>query len=111
MELGQIAQRSLPVESVIHVQQLEPGKRARSLYVPGDQLLESGVLALFGHLETFDYLASQGNPLPPTRRGVLASGLEARMFRIPQGADGMTFTDEVDGIVVILPGAALPVPA
>ena len=33
------------------------------------------------------------------------------MFRIPQGADGMTFTDEVDGIVVILPGAALPVPA
>ena|SRR2546422_1078410 len=111
MELSQIAQQLIPVESVIHVQQLEPGKRARSLYVPGDQLVEPNVLALFGHPDTFDYLASQGKPLPPTQQGVLPSGLEARMFRIPQGVETATFADEIDGIVVILPGGTLPVPA
>jgi len=110
MELGQVAQRSLPVESVIHVQQLGPDKRARSLYVPGDQLVEAGVVALFGHPETFDYVAAQqGQTLPSTPRGVLPSGLEARMFQLPDGVDATTFITELDGIVVVRPGVGLPV--
>jgi hypothetical protein len=111
MEMGLMAQRPISAESVIHVQQLTPGSRARALYVPGDQLVEPGVVAVFGHLDTFDYLASQGKPFPRTQRWGLPGGLEARMFRLPDGIDPANFAREIDGVVLIPPGASLPVPA
>ncbi len=98
-------------EAIIHVQQLEPGARARSLYVPGPDLVQPGTIGLFGHPSTFEYLAKDGLPLPPTWRGVLPTGLEVRTFALPPNTSATAFrTDGVHGVIVLLPDAALPIP-
>ena len=111
MELGDVAGTQIRAEALIHVKQMAPGLRARSLYVPGPDVVQLGTIGLFGHPLTFEYLAKGGLLLPPTHSGVLPTGLEVRVFAIPPNIHPTTFrTDGIDGVIVLLPDAALPVP-
>ncbi|MET8757227.1 hypothetical protein [Lentzea sp. NPDC004782] len=111
MEFGDIVGGSLPVGTIIHVQQLEPGVRTRAVYVPGEEPIESGTVGVFGHPQTFDYLVSQGRPLPATKTAALPNGLEVRVFSLPVDVAASTFaTSDVEGVVVVPPGIGMPVP-
>jgi hypothetical protein len=112
MEMGDAAGRSLSPDSVIYVKQLEPGVRARALYIPGNELVQAGVVGVFGHSATFEYLAKKGLPLPETSTGRLeGTDLEVRLFRLPSGfAEENLKSAEVEGVVIVSPGGALPVP-
>lgn len=105
-----VAGQSIPSRSVIHVVQLKPGIRARSLYVPGGDLVQPGAFALFGHPSTFALAQRRLGTLPPTYTGRLPSGLEARFFALRPGTSADEFKPEADGLVVIRSGEALPVP-
>jgi hypothetical protein len=108
--LGDVAGRKLSSKSVIHVAQIEPGVRTRALYVPGDDVVPSGTIGFFGHRSTFELLGTRNEPLPQTMRGVLpATDLEVQLFELPPNADPATFKPEADGLVVLLPGNAMPV--
>ena len=109
MELPVVAGRSLPPMSVIHVTQIEPGVRRREVYVPGDDRVPAGLVGLFGHRASFALAEQTHGSIPATRTGELAGGLEARLFRLPEGLEPDGFV-EFDGIVVLRPGDALPVP-
>ena len=85
-----------------------PGARIRSLYVPGDELIPAGTVGLFGHPSTFRLLEDAHSALPRTRVGVHPSGLQVMMFRLPDGAGDLVA--DFDGLVVLRPGDALPVP-
>lgn len=111
MELGDIVGGELPVGTIIHVQQLEPGVRTRAVYVPGEEPIESGTVGVFGHPQTFDYLVSQGRPLSATWTAALPNGLEVRVFSLPADVAASTFaTSDADGVVVVPPGIGMPVP-
>lgn len=110
MELPMIAGTSLSPRTVIHVAQIEPGLRTRSVYVPGDEPVRPGIVALFGHPLTFARAVQALGPIPATYTGVLPSGLEVRLFRLPPGLSPERSGIEVDGLVVLLPGDFLPVP-
>lgn len=112
MEFGPLAGRQLSPHSVIHVQQLEPGVRARAVFVPGDESVADGVMALFGHPSTFALVNQNLGPLPSTATGMLPSGLEVRLYSLPEGvaAGDLAQNIDIDGLVVLLPGASLPVP-
>lgn len=110
MELPTMAGREISAKSVIHVAQVKLGARARSLYVPGEDRVPAGVIGLFGHPSTFTLLERDKGALPRTRRGALPSGLLVQMFALPEGIDASSFLPDVDGLVVLQPGEALPVP-
>lgn len=110
MELPAIAGRKLSQKSVIHVEQMQPGMRQRTVLVPGDDVIQPATVGLFGHPSTFKILEASNAPLPPTRAGALPSGLEVRMFALPAGASADDFNSDLDGLVVLRPGDALPVP-
>ncbi|MFC3736929.1 hypothetical protein [Paractinoplanes deccanensis] len=109
MELPVAAGRSLSPKSVIHVTQIEPGVRRRQVLMPGDEFVPAGLVGLFGHRASFALAERDRGPIPVTRTGELAGGLEARFFRLPDGLEPDGFV-EFDGIVVLRPGDALPVP-
>ena len=110
MELPSHAGRQLSPKSVIHVQQLQPGVRQRAVDVPGSETLPGKTVALFGHPSTYALATRDMGPLPATRTGALPSGLEARTFTLPPGIDADDFSPDVEGLVLLRPGDALPVP-
>ncbi|MET7820501.1 hypothetical protein [Micromonospora zamorensis] len=109
MELPVAAGRSLSPKSVIHVTQIDSGVRRREVYIPGDELVPARSVGLFGHRASFALAERNHGPIPATHTGVLAGGLEARLFRLPDGLEPDGFV-EFDGIIVLRPGDALPVP-
>jgi hypothetical protein len=111
MEMPFYAGTALSPRTVIHVAQLKPGMRVRSVYVPGDEPVRPGVVALFGHPLTFTHVERTLGPVPATHTGVLPSGLEARLFRLPPGVRPEGSEIETDGLVALVPGDYLPVPA
>ncbi|MFY1668536.1 hypothetical protein ACN27G_01045 [Plantactinospora sp. WMMB334] len=110
MEMPTMADREISEKSVIHVARIGPGVRARSLYVPGEDRIPAGVIGLFGHPSTFTLIERDKGALPRTRRAALPSGLQVQMFTLPAGVNASGFLADVDGLVVLLPGDALPVP-
>ena len=108
MELPAMAGHQIPGKSVIHVAQIGPGVRTRSLYVPGDSLIPASTVGLFGHPSTFTLLERAHSALPRTRVAVHPSGLQVMMFHIPEGSGDLVA--DFDGLVVLRPGDALPVP-
>ncbi len=77
--------------------------------MPGDEFVPAGSVGLFGHRASFALAERNRGPIPATRTGELAGGLEARLFRLPDGLEPDGFV-EFDGIIVLRPGDALPVP-
>jgi hypothetical protein len=110
MELPTMAGGAISAKSVIHVAQMQPGVRARSLYVPGRDQVPAGAVGLFGHPATFALLERDNGALPPTPVGGLVTGLQVAMFKLPAGVDSSDFLPDVEGLVVLHAGDALPVP-
>jgi hypothetical protein len=110
MELPTVADRKLSPKSVIHIEQLQPGIRQRSILVPGDEVIQPSMLGLFGHSSTFTLLEASTAPLPPTHTGVLPSDLQVRLFALPAGDSADELVSDLDGLIVLRPGDALPVP-
>lgn len=111
MELGDIVGAPLPAGAIVHVQQLEPGVRTRAVYAPGQEPVESGTVGVFGHPQTFDYLASQGRSMPATWTAALPNGLQVRLFRLPPDVVATSIaTSDADGVVLVPPGTGMPLP-
>jgi hypothetical protein len=111
MEWGDMGGARVSAEAIVHVRQVKPGVRTRELYVPGAERVKDQTVGLFGHPATFEYLAAHGKEVPATQTGVLPTGLELRFFTLPVGISPAAFkTDEIDGVIVLPPGAAWPVP-
>jgi hypothetical protein len=108
MELGDVAKTSLAAKTVIHVEQLQQGMRRRAVYVPGVETVPVGTVGFFGHPSTFDLTTPQA--WPSTQTAALPNGLQVRLFALPPEVDPSALIPEMDGLVVLSPGDALPVP-
>ena len=108
MESRDVAKTSLPAKTVIHVEQLQPGVRRRAVYVPSAETVPAGTVGFFGHPSTFDLTTPQA--WPSTQTAALPNGLQVRLFALPPEVDPSALIPQTDGLVVLSPGDALPVP-
>lgn len=98
-------------DCIVHVEKINAGIRQLSFYVPGDEVVPESMMALWGHPHTFTLIEAQaGESLFEAPKAVLECGLQAVFFCMPEGKQ-VTGRDAIDGLMILIEGEALPVPA